>query len=276
MRILGMDPSLTQFGWCLIETTVRNPYDRVLCRGRFQTSSKTLYVDRYAEMRERVRILIQETNPDGVGLEYPVFHDLFSEGMYGLFLYVSEALRLERQNVVFFSPLQLKAHARAYLDRPKSWKMGKPDMVLAAKNHSFSSSAPKGHKGLISPSVLEGTASFGGPLTIGPSASWNHNEADAYWAATAASRFWLLHTKALSSMDLTDIEAKQFLEIRTPQKGKDAGKEIRQGLMYRESERFFIWGDAPEQQGRGFGVFGHRLLDSQLSPSLHGDVGSPT
>jgi len=176
-----------------------------------QTPASQLYVDRYITQRESLRGLIRQYKPDKVGIEYPVFDNLYSEGMYGLFLYCSEALRTEHQDVVFFSPGQLKTHARQILGRPPGWKMMKSDMVEATK------------------------------VDTGSKKAWNHNECDAYFAARVAGRFWSLYEGLLTESDLTDLEKKQFLEIHTFTKGKQAGKTVQKGILYRESERFFCW-----------------------------------
>jgi hypothetical protein len=212
MKILGFDPSLTNFGWAVFDTDVPSGQPtRCVDRGRFQTSSRTLFVDRYIEMRDNVCGLIRRQDIRTIGLEYPVFKDLYSEGMYGLFLYTCEALKAEKADVVFFSPGQIKAHARDFLQRPKGWKMEKPDMVEAAKEDC-------GGKG-----------------------RWNHNEADAYWVARVASRFWLLLNGSITRQDLTPLESKQFAEIHTFQRGAKAGTSVERGILYREDERFFRW-----------------------------------
>lgn len=212
MLVLGLDPSLTNFGWALHDTDATG-LNRCISRGRFQTSSKTLYISRYQDLRERLRTLIQKTNPDRMGIEFPVFGDLYSEGLYGLFLYCSEAIKEEFQDVVFWSPLQIKAHARESLSRPKGWVMMKPDMVEAAK------------------------------ADTGGSGVWNHNEADAYLCARLSSRFWLFYEGLLLEPDLTPVERKYFTEIKQYTRGKKEGKEEKKGLMYRENERFFKWSE---------------------------------
>lgn len=210
MIVLGLDPSLTNFGWALHDTEAQ-PKFRCVKRGRFQTSSKDLYISRYIEMRESLRKLIQDTKPDRMGIEFPVFDNLYSEGMYGLFLYVSEAILLEKKDVVFWSPLQAKAHAREFLSRPKGWAMMKPDMVEAAKVDTASTQ------------------------------NWNHNEADAYLIAKLSGRFWQFLDGHLTRDNLTDTEKKFFTEVQTFVKGKKAGETIYKGVSFRENERFFLW-----------------------------------
>lgn len=211
MKVLGLDPSLTAFGWAIFNAEAE-PGSKARCpaRGRFSTSSKTLYVARYMDMRARLTSLLREQTPDRVSIEYPVFNNIYSEGMYGLFLYVSEALYVEGYDVVFFSPGQLKAHARTFLDRPTGWKMLKGDMVEAVREHT------------------------GG-------GSWNHNEADAYWAAVAGARFWQFYDGVIQEVDLTPLEKKQYARIHTFQRGKNAGKTVKTGILYREDERFHLW-----------------------------------
>lgn len=214
MKVLGLDPSLTNFGWAIHDT---EGSATSLCpeRGRFKTSSKQLFIDRYVDMRTSVKDLVSRTGVSRVGVEYPVFNDLWSEGMYGLFLFTCEALRESKVDLVFFSPNQVKAHARLALNRPKVdgnlWKMGKQDMVEAARS------------------------------VTGGSGRWNHNEADAYWVARSASRFWQLVDGVISLDDLTPVEKAQFGLIKTFERGKKAGKTVKSGIMYREDERFFRW-----------------------------------
>ena len=210
MIILGLDPSLRQFGWSLHDTEAEGK-DRCTGRGRFKTTAKDLFINRYTSMRSNLRLLIKAHQPDKVGIESPVFNDLWSEGMYGLFLYCNEALYLERKDVVFLSPGQVKASARSLISRPENWKMGKPDMVEAAK------------------------------LDTGGKGRWNHNEADAYLVARQAGRFWKLFEGGLQETDLTDVERHQFLKMHTFIRGKKAGETVKKGIYHREDDRFFLW-----------------------------------
>ena len=216
MIVLGLDPSLTSFGWALHDTEAKKS-KRLVDKGLFKTTPKQVFVDRYIYMRQSLIDLIDQRSPDRVGIEYPVFNDLWSEGMYGLFLYCSEALRLSKIDTVLFSPMQLKAHARISLGRPmkpRKWVMQKGDMVEAAKKDT-------GGKG-----------------------RWNHNEADAYWAAYSAGRFWNLHDGVLEEGDLTEPEASQFLKIHTFLRGKKAGQTVQSGILHREDDRYFLWSEA--------------------------------
>jgi Holliday junction resolvasome RuvABC endonuclease subunit len=210
MLILGLDPSLTNYGWALHDSSATGKA-RCIDRGRYSTPADMTFVDRYTFMRDTLRGLITSLRPDRVGIESPFFGGTFSEGMYGLFLYSNEALKLERKDVVFFSPLQVKAHARESLGRPDKWKMLKPDMVAAVKHD------------------------LGGGKNV------NHTEADAYLVGRLAGRFWTYLDGSLPETDLTAEERKLFAEVHTYSRGKKAGKTEKKGLIYREEDRFFRW-----------------------------------
>ena len=166
MRVLGLDPSLTQFGWAIHDTDalVGTPA-RCVARGRFRTPAKMTFITRYMFMRESLRAVLQEHKPDRVGIEFPIMDALWSEGMYGLFLYSCEALHAE----------------------------------------------------------------------------WNHNEADAYLVGVLAARFWDFYDGRLEIGGLTETETRYFTKVHTFVRGAKAGKTIRKGMVYRESDRFFLW-----------------------------------
>lgn len=213
MLVLGLDPSLTGFGWALHDSEAEGK-DRCPQRGRWSTKAKDLFVGRYIHMRESVAALVRDTGVYVLGVESPVYGELYSEGMYGLYLFVSEALYQEGCDVVYFSPPQTKAHARLFLGRPTKpvkWKMGKPDMIEAAKKDT------------------------------GGGGRWSSDEADAYWAARSGARFWQFYEGHLSEDDLTPDELHQFTAIHTFTKGSKAGKTVKTGLLHREDERFFRW-----------------------------------
>jgi len=211
MRILGLDPSLRNYGWALHDTEASGP-DRCIDRGRFQTEKKQFSdeIGRYMHLRECLREKIQELQPDNMGLEHPVMNEDYSEGMYGLFLFTMEAIKTEAQNLVLVGPPQIKKWAFDLMERPKGWKMGKMDMCMAASEHT------------------------GG-------GKWDHNEADAYIVSTFSGRFWDFYVGNLNEDELTPYELKTFTSIRTITKGKRAGQQEIKGFLHREGDRFFLW-----------------------------------
>jgi hypothetical protein len=180
-----------------------------------------MFLDRYIFMRTVLLELIAKHKPDKVGIESPFFGGSYSEGMYGLFLFSNEALKMSRMDVVYFSPLQVKSHARESLARPKGWEMMKPDMVEAAK------------------------------ADLSVRKAINHNEADAYLVARLAGRFWNYLDGKVPDASLTTVERKLFSEVHTFSRGKKAGRTVQKGLVYREEDRFFRWSQVPGGSERG-------------------------
>jgi len=215
--ILGLDPSLRNFGWVLMEDD-----GQFLDKGMMGTEASMVFIERYITLREGLREVVQNIKsqyPDKtlrVGIESPIFNDLYSEGMYGLFLYSNEALMLEKVDTVYLSPNQVKAHASAFLSRPKGWKMQKADMVDAVQQATQGQGAKR----------------------------WNHHQADAYWVGRTASRFWLLVEGSIDVSDLSELEVRQFTSLEKYVKGKKAGKVKRKGITHKENDRFFKWSES--------------------------------
>jgi hypothetical protein len=151
-----------------------------------------------------------------MGIEHPIFNDIYSEGMYGLFLFSLEAIRDCRQDIVFFAPPQVKSFAKEVLGRPRGWKMSKSDMCDAAREDT------------------------------GGTGRWNHNEADAYIVSMAAGRFWSLQRGLITTDDLSPVEERTFVLIRKITRGKRAGQVDIRGILHRESDRFFLWSQIEE------------------------------
>jgi hypothetical protein len=214
--ILGLDPSLRNFGWTLISDE-----GAFMDKGTMKTDTSTLFVKRYIDLRDGLMEIIKTlrsnhpTETLRVGIESPIFNDLYSEGMYGLFLYSNEALMLEKVDTVYLSPNQVKAHAADFLNRPKGWKMGKADMVDAAKKATEGQGAKR----------------------------WNNHQADAFWVARASARFWLFIEGGIEKEDLTPLEKKHFTDFERYVRGKKAGKVKRKGITHKENDRFFKWSE---------------------------------
>lgn len=207
MITLGVDPSLTGFGWCLHDSSVVGPR-RVIKRGHWVTSPKTVFVQRYVDLREQLKQLLDTfLFVEAVGVESPTYGEMWSEGAYGLFLMVNEAIWSRRKDVVYFDPGTVKMLAKQD-PKVRKGKMFKSDMVDAAK------------------------ADTGIPR-------WNHNEADAYHVARFAARFWAFDKNQIKESDLTPSEYRAFALIHTFTKGARAGEEAKLGAIYKENHRFF-------------------------------------
>lgn len=208
MITLGLDPSLTGFGWCIINTKKPAGKGRVVAKGVFKTPSSRVFIWRYMYLRAAVGEVL-DTYPEiqNIGVESPPFGEQFSEGLYGLFLYVNEAIFTRRKDVVYFDPSTVKSMAK--MDpRIRRGTMDKSDMIEAAK-------ADTGVK------------------------RWNHNEADAHLVARSAARFWEFIDGYLEEDELTPAERHTFLHTHTFKKGRKAGRTVKRGIVFKEDDRFF-------------------------------------
>lgn len=178
-------------------------------KGHFVTSPRAIFVQRYIELRESVaKVLDTYPGIQAVGVESPPFGEQYSEGLYGLFLMVNEAIYTHRKDVVYFDPGSLKMLAKEDPTVRKG-KMFKSDMVAAAK-------ADTGIKG-----------------------KFNHNEADAYHIARFAARFFEFLAGTIVEGDLTPSEHRAFARVHTFTRGKRKGETVRSGAAFKEGQRFF-------------------------------------
>jgi Holliday junction resolvasome RuvABC endonuclease subunit len=207
MISLGLDPSMSGFGWCVHNSEAHGPA-RVVAKGRHSTSSKAIFVTRYIELRGLVDSLLREhPQVSTVGVESPPFGELWSEGLYGLFLFVNEAVYNHRKDVVYFDPLTVKLLAK---EDPsvRRGKMFKADMVTMAKADT----------GIT---------------------RWNADEADAYHIARFAARFGMVISGEIGEDVLLPSEQHVFLKQFVYKRGKKAGLTARPGMVFKENERFF-------------------------------------
>lgn len=202
MQALGLDPSMSGFGWCIHDpdATGRN---RVVKKGRWKTSARDLFLRRYMLLRELVLTLLREfPEVEIVGVESPPFGETWSEGLYGLFLFVNEAIYTSRRDVVHFDPATVKLLAK---EDPSSrqGRMFKADMTSLARADTGIS-------------------------------RWNADEADAYHIARSAARFQLFTSGLIDEDVLTPAERHVFLRSTSA-----TGRVLGQGVTLRENDRFF-------------------------------------
>lgn len=214
MIVLGLDPSLTGFGWVIHNSAVTGTA-RVFARGRWSTSPRTIWVKRYMDLREELRqVLDRYLLIEAVGVESPAFGEQWSPGAYALFSMVNEAIYERRKDVVYFDPLTVKMLAKEDPGIRKG-KMFKSDMIEIAKSDT----------GI---------------------AKWSSDEADAYIVAKSTARFWLLLRGELQVEDLTPAEHHAFARVHTFKRGKRAGETVEKGAMFKENQRFFRFSQVPK------------------------------
>lgn len=213
MHTLGLDPSLRGFGWCVHDSCGVGE-TRVIARGVWSTSSKSIWVERYVALRREVGSLLETYGQiEAVGVESPPYGEQYSEGLYALFLMVNEAIWERRRDVVYFDPGTAKMLVKED-PRARPGKMFKSDMIEAAR---------------VDTQIRR----------------WNHNEADAYHIARFAARFWQLVRGDITEVDLTPAEQRAFSGVHTFTRGKRAGQTVRSGALFKEGKRFFRFSALP-------------------------------
>lgn len=207
MITLGIDPSLTGCGWCVHNGSVSGT-GRVIAKGTVRTPASRIFYWRYMFLRAVIlRVLDEYPAIQAVGVESPPFGEGYSEGLFGLFLYVNEAVLLRRKDVVYFDPLRVKLLAKMDAEVRRG-VMDKGDMVDIARQDTG----------------VE---------------RWTHDEADAYVVARSAARFWELHAGTITSSELTPAEDQVFRSVHVFSQGPKAGTTKGKGILYKEGDRFY-------------------------------------
>lgn len=208
MVVLGCDPSISDFGWAVLDVDTDGSAD-LLDSGRIRTSSDQLDVMRYRVHRRRIGELFEKhaDNVDAVGVEQPPPQASYSAGLWPLWVFCSEECLENRVDQFNFSPSTLKANVRSVLG--ESGRMRKKHMKRAA-------------------SIL---------LDMEEDESINHNVADAVHVGHAAARLAQLITGEIHDSDLSDREAEFLVKHRT----KRNGDLKLSGMIYKEDDRYRLW-----------------------------------
>jgi len=176
-------------------------------------------VSRYMYLRDCIgRTLDEFPKVQIVGVESPPFGEQWSEGLYGLFVYVNEAVYTRRRDVVYFDPLTVKLLAKEDPTVRKG-KMFKADMVALAKADT----------GIV---------------------RWNADEADAYHIARFSARFLQVLDGHIDEDVLLPAERHVFLRQKVVlRSGKTAviksatnpleGRAKGLGTVFKENKRFY-------------------------------------
>jgi hypothetical protein len=211
MIVLGVDPSLSDTGWAVIDTE-QSGSDHLVASGRIRTDSDDLIMKRYARQRDELREVVEIHEPAYAGIERPPHNASYSAGLYPIYINNAETFFDCRLPFCIIMPPTLKAFAREVLD--DSGKMHKQDMVEAAQD------------------LMGGKHVYDGRL--------NHNIADGYLLAYYAGRFKKLLDGQIEKDDLTDKEHRTFAKTV---KRRKTGKIDKVGMMYHEGDKHYAFDD---------------------------------
>lgn len=207
MIVLGCDPSLTAFGWTVVDTEIEGP-DQLIGHGVIKTSSDELYIKRYLHHKESLREIVETYDVEYAGIERPPPNSSWSAGLYPVWMYASEVFFKNRISFCILMPPTLKKFAREILG-VGGQKMEKQDMKAAAKK------------------LMDGYKGKG---------RMNHNVADAYLEAYYAGRFKKCLDGELSESDLTEKEKDTFTKTI---KRRKTGRIDKVGMVYNEGEKHY-------------------------------------
>jgi Holliday junction resolvasome RuvABC endonuclease subunit len=208
MAILGIDPSLTHFGWVVMDEHETGK-DSMISMGTFKTSTEDgLIVQRLITQREKAKKLIQDYNIQFVSTEAPYYQDTSTEVLFALNQYLHEVFLNMKCFVLYLPPMRLK-------------KLSLPGLnpLDATKHHSVHQA--KTELDLHGKRLSE-------------------HVADAYHAAKIGSTFykWFI-LKELKDNDLTNDERETFCGKYTYKRGIKKGITDYIGIIYKENNQFF-------------------------------------
>jgi hypothetical protein len=209
MIILGIDPSFTNYAYSLYDTSIED----CILSGKFSSPSHLPIYRRTKLLQDYLRsFLLMHPEIDFIGMESAVFGSSYSEGLYALFCYSMEVFSEVKTPLVLFSPSQVKAKAREFLDLPSSFKMEKRDMQEAAKRRS----------------------SF--------QKYWGDDEADAFWVSHLAATFWRLQQGEIPESSLTSKEFEMLAHKAYYKRGAKKGQlnKTNLGILHKRVTRFLL------------------------------------
>jgi Holliday junction resolvasome RuvABC endonuclease subunit len=210
VRALGLDPSLSAFGWCVYDSAAGLRPRRLVASGHEGTLSDLVPVARFMHARSMVDSLLRRFDVDVVGIESPAFDGgPFTTTHYSLMMFATEPIFERRKDFVLFDPTTLKL-----VSTGKS-TASKADMQRAVQIDRMSTE------------VIQS------------------DESDAYHVAKSAARFLMLWRGELSPDDLTEHEKRVFL-MRTKKPKRASSAPVRKvAHVFRQNSRFFELSKVP-------------------------------
>lgn len=213
MKTLGLDPSLTAFGWAIYDSNAVGLARRV-ASGHEKTLPSQVSVTRYMHFRSLVCRLIKEYGPQRVSIESAVLDGSpFSPIHYGLVLFCLEAVFDARIDVVLFDPSTLKSLISGHLGAKR--KMFKSDMQNFVKLNTMDSNI-----------IHDG-------------------EADAYCLAFEGDRFFNTISGNIDISKLNESEIRTFISKKKMVKTLKGKVARNTSHAFRENSRWYNFSKIP-------------------------------
>lgn len=225
MRVLGIDPGIEKLGWAVYNNRKKVKLEE---KGLIRTGSKELWIKRYIYIKGEVERLLEKFEIQYIGSEAPIYHDYQSEALYALYILLQELFYNKKISVVYFAPNQLKFLAKE-LKVGAGSKMFKSDMIEAAQKDIVTWGLEVDKQLLKKKKKLCG------------------DEADAYLAAKYGNRFFRYLKGNLGKKDLTESEKFSFTYIHEFKRGLKRGMRVKQGIVFKENELFFLFGNGEKR-----------------------------
>jgi len=208
MPIAGFDPSLTNFGWIILDEH-KTGKDSLVDFGIFKTdTSYGVLVQRLILQRERVRKFLKQTDIRFISMEAPYFMDFNTELLFSLNQFIHEVFLDLNAFVLYVPPIRLKKIA---VPEIKISEITKHHVIHQAKTELD----------------MHGKR-------------FSEHVSDAYFAAKIGIKFYRWHIlKELKDEDLTEEERKLFCGKHIYIKGAKKGTTEYTGIIYKENDQFF-------------------------------------
>jgi len=214
VRVLGLDPSLTAYGWAIHDDDKVGPKRR-FASGHEGTLPSTVPVVRFMHFRALVASLLRQYKVELVGIESPAYQaGPFQRIHFGLMMYSIEAIFERRLDCVLYDPATLKLLAKRDSTKRRG-SMSKMDMQRQVQLDTMEAQ------------VID------------------NNEADAFLVAKYAARFKRLRTGSLDPTSLDPSERSVFIERSRRVKTMRGVVRKRVAHAFRENSRFFDFSQIP-------------------------------
>jgi Holliday junction resolvasome RuvABC endonuclease subunit len=208
MTIASFDPSLTHFGWALLDESLQGK-NALINTGTFKTDpSDGLLVQRLILQRERIRKFLVDNKITFVAMEAPYWQDFATELLFALNQFVHEVFLNLEIFVLYIQPTSLKKFACPHMN---PHEVTKHHMVHQAKTEL----------------EMHGRR-------------FSEHVSDAYFAGKLGCIFYKWYiTKEFQDENLPEYLKELFYGKHTFVRGAKKGVTEYNGIIYKENDQFY-------------------------------------